>query len=55
MTYTPARAPAFEWLTALNGETYQIQIDNNGDFSSPEQDVTDGVGLLSYGADERAF
>jgi hypothetical protein len=31
---------------------YQIQIDNNGDFSSPAQDVTVGVGLLSYVADE---
>ena len=37
-----------------SGNTYQIQIDNNLDFSSPAQDVTVGVGLLSYIADELA-
>ena len=46
--------PTFEWLAATNGNTYQIQVDDNGDFSSPEQDVTVGVGLLSYVADELA-
>jgi hypothetical protein len=44
--------PTFDWLASPNGNTYQIQIDDNGDFSSPEQDVTVGVGLLSYVADE---
>jgi hypothetical protein len=44
--------PTFDWLASTNGSTYQIQIDDNGDFSSPAQDVTVGVGLLSYVADE---
>ena len=44
--------PTFDWQAATNGNTYQIQVDDNGDFSSPEQDVTVGVGLLSYVADE---
>jgi hypothetical protein len=43
--------PTFDWLPATNGDTYQIQIDNNGDFSSPEQDVTLGSDLLSYVAE----
>jgi hypothetical protein len=44
--------PTFDWLASTNGSTYQIQIDDNGDFSSPAQDVTVGVELLSYIADE---
>ncbi len=32
--------PAFEWEAVLNGVTYQIQVDNNADFSSPEFDDT---------------
>jgi immune inhibitor A len=42
--------PVFTWLTTTNGHTYQIQIDNNGDFRSPVQDVIVGTGLLSYTA-----
>jgi hypothetical protein len=32
--------PAFEWEAVLNGATYQIQVDNNANFSSPEFDDT---------------
>jgi hypothetical protein len=45
-TLTNDNTPIFNWLPATNGDTYQIQIDNNADFSSPEQDVT--VGVESY-------
>jgi hypothetical protein len=51
-TITSDNTPTFAWLAALNGSTYQIQIDNNGDFSSPAQDVTVGVGLYTYIADQ---
>jgi len=32
--------PTFSWETVANGVNYQIQVDNNGDFSSPEFDDT---------------
>ncbi len=51
---TNDNTPTVAWLAALNGSTYQVQIDNNLDFSSPQQDVMVGVDLLSYVADELA-
>jgi hypothetical protein len=45
---TNDRTPELSWQAAKNGSTYQVQIDNNGDFRSPEQDVTVGIGLLTY-------
>jgi M6 family metalloprotease-like protein len=47
---TNDNTPGFSWLAATHGRTYQIQIDDNRDFSSPEQDVTVGVSLLTYEA-----
>jgi hypothetical protein len=38
----------FIWDNVTNGNTYQIQIDNNNSFASPEQDYTGGEGELSY-------
>jgi hypothetical protein len=32
--------PTFDWEIVLNATTYQIQVDNDGDFSSPEFDDT---------------
>jgi large repetitive protein len=32
--------PTFSWSSVTNGNTYQIQVDNNSDFSSPEFDDT---------------
>lgn len=40
--------PDFTWNSTVNGETYQIQIDNNNTFSSPEQDYITDTGVLSY-------
>lgn len=42
--------PLFSWEAATNGNTYRIQIDDAADFGGPEQDVTVGVGLLTYTA-----
>ncbi len=53
-TFTNDSTPTLSWKAVAGGNTYQIQIDNNLDFSSPVQDVTVGVGLLSYLADELA-
>ena len=44
--------PTLSWNGVTNGHTYQVQIDNNGTFTSPEQDVTVGVGPTSYIASE---
>jgi V8-like Glu-specific endopeptidase len=53
---TSDNTPTFGWLSEpypfLHQFRHQIQIDNQRDFSSPEQDVIVGVGLLSYIADE---
>lgn len=40
--------PELSWAGVQWGHTYQIQIDNNSNFSSPEYDSTSGVGELSY-------
>jgi len=55
-TNTNDNTPAFDWTDVIDtsGVTYQLQVDNNADFSSPEIDVsglapstfTSGVGLL---------
>jgi hypothetical protein len=34
------RTPVLEWESAENGTTYQVWVDNNQDFSSPEFDTT---------------
>jgi M6 family metalloprotease-like protein len=47
---TNANGPVFRWQSVAGGHTYQVQIDDNSNFSSPEQDVVVGVGLLSYTA-----
>jgi len=38
----------FEWKNVLNAESYRLLVDNDSDFSSPEVDVTLGVGEDSY-------
>jgi M6 family metalloprotease-like protein len=53
-TLTNTDEPVFYWQSIAGGHTYQIQIDNNSDFSSPEQDVVVGVGLLNYTASSLA-
>ena len=40
--------PAFSWLAVDDGYTYQLQIDDKGNFSSPAQDVTLAPGVTSY-------
>ena len=40
--------PSFTWEGVTDGDSYQIQIDNNSNFSSPLQDVTLPSGELSY-------
>lgn len=40
----------FTWDDVSNGDRYQIQIDDQPNFKSPEQDVTLGLGELSYTA-----
>ena len=37
---TANTTPTFSWSTSSGATQYQIQIDNNADFSSPEQDQT---------------
>jgi len=37
---TNSTTPTFVWNPAANADEYQIQIDNNADFSSPVQDET---------------
>ncbi len=41
-TLTNDSTPTLSWKPASNANTYQVQIDNNGTFTSPEQDVTVG-------------
>lgn len=45
--------PAFTWSSVAGAECYQIQIDNNADFSSPIQEAT-VVGATQYNADPLA-
>jgi len=49
-TLTNDNTPTLLWRAALRGETYQVQIDDDRLFGSPAQDVTLGVGVLSYTA-----
>jgi predicted phage tail protein len=42
--------PAFNWDSAANGATYQIQVDDNANFSSPELDDTDVTTSRTPGA-----
>jgi hypothetical protein len=41
-------SPSFSWNAVIWGDTYQIQIDNASNFSSPEASVTLSSGVLSY-------
>jgi hypothetical protein len=43
---TPAR-PTFSWLQVAGASSYQLQVDNNSNFSSPEIDQT-GIVTTSY-------
>ncbi|HVO70213.1 MAG TPA: M6 family metalloprotease domain-containing protein [Aggregatilineaceae bacterium] len=47
---TNATEPVFHWQAVTGGHTYQVQIDNNINFTSPERDVPVDVGLTSYTA-----
>ncbi len=47
-TLTNDSAPTISWKTVSNANTYQVQIDNNATFASPEQDVTVGGNLQAY-------
>jgi subtilisin family serine protease len=44
---TADSTPSFTWNAALNGVTYDIQIDNNSNFSSPEESSL-AMGGLTY-------
>ena len=43
--------PTFQWGTVADGYTYQIQIDDKSNFSSPLQDVELAPGQTTYTAD----
>ncbi len=49
---TNNQTPLLSWNNVENGHWYHIQIDNNIDFSSPEQDVLGNVGELTFTATE---
>ena len=49
-TITQVLPNPFDWDTVTNGDTYQIQIDNDKKFGSPEQDVTGASGVTTYDA-----
>jgi glucose/arabinose dehydrogenase len=42
--------PAFSWEVVSNGVSYQIQVDSDADFSSPEFDDTDSTTTRTPGA-----
>jgi len=42
--------PTVNWQAISFGLKYQVQIDNNSDFSSPVEDFTGAIGQLSYTA-----
>ncbi|MBN1680850.1 MAG: hypothetical protein JW966_11205 [Anaerolineae bacterium] len=46
--------PTVSWLAAVGAYTYQVQIDDDAAFGSPDQDYVTGVGELSYTATELA-
>jgi hypothetical protein len=50
-TLTNDNTPTFTWQAVLYGTSYQLQVDNNSDFSSPEQDVRLDTEPWSYVAD----
>ncbi len=45
---TNDNTPYFSWQSVVWGSVYQIQIDNNSTFASPERDVSGAVGLLNF-------
>jgi hypothetical protein len=45
---TNDNTPVFTWSAVPLGTVYQIQIDNQSNFASPERDFTAGAGVLSY-------
>ena len=47
---TNVSAPTFTWSAAVGGYVYQIQLDDDRRFRSPEQDATLPAGVLSYTA-----
>jgi hypothetical protein len=49
-TITTLPAVSFGWDTVPDGDTYQIQIDNDRRFRSPEQDDTGTSGVTTYDA-----
>lgn len=53
-TLTNDTTPTLYWQAVAGGQTYQVQIDADAAFGSPDQDVTGGVGDLTYTADPLA-
>jgi hypothetical protein len=51
-TLTNDDTPMFGWEAVTDGFVYQIQIDDDKGFHTPDQDVTLGVGELAYLATE---
>jgi subtilisin family serine protease len=45
---TNDNSPSFIWQGVVWGNTYQIQVDNNNTFTSPEAGALLGVGVLNY-------
>jgi M6 family metalloprotease-like protein len=44
--------PTFMWKPVTGGHTYHIQVDEDKQFRSPEQDVIGGIGALTHIASE---
>jgi len=42
--------PTFTWNASVDGETYQIQVDDSKKFKNPEEDVTLAPGVLTHTA-----
>jgi len=43
--------PTFAWNSVVDGVTYRLQVDNQSTFTSPEIDMTDTQGALTYTPD----
>jgi CSLREA domain-containing protein len=52
--WTSTTLPPFTWTMAGTGHTFQVQIDNQSTFASPERDVLTPVDELTYTADSLA-